>query len=64
MCWLIKTQAKDKALDHTFKVEEDIGLIVLEHLCHKLRIHVLDVDLLQVLVEHHDGLIQFLLWPY
>jgi hypothetical protein len=28
---------------------------------HELRVHVLDVDLLQVFVEHHDGLIQFLL---
>lgn len=45
----------------TFKVEKDIGLIVLEHLSDEFRVHVLDVDLLEVLVKHHDGLVQFLL---
>ena len=30
----------------TFKVEEHIGSIVLEHLSNKFNIHVLDVDLL------------------
>jgi hypothetical protein len=30
----------------TFKVEQDVGLVVLEHLCNKLYVHVLDVDLL------------------
>ena len=42
-------------------MEQNVGLIVLEHLCDKLRVHVLDVDLLEVLVQHHDGLVQFLL---
>jgi hypothetical protein len=31
---------------HTFQVEEDIGLVVLEHLCHELDVHVLDIDIL------------------
>ena len=31
---------------YTFEVEENIGLVVLEHLRHKLNIHVLDVDFL------------------
>lgn len=30
----------------TFKMKEDIGLIILKHLGHKLNIHVLDVDFL------------------
>ena len=30
----------------TFKVEEHIGSIVIEHLSNKLDVHVLDVDLL------------------
>jgi hypothetical protein len=47
--------------ERTFEMEENIGLVVLEHLSHQLRVHVLDVDLLQILVEHHDCLIQFLL---
>jgi hypothetical protein len=42
-------------------VEKDIGLVVLEHLSHELCIHVLDVDLLEVLVQHHNGLVQFFL---
>jgi hypothetical protein len=42
-------------------MEEDIRLIVLEHLSHKFRVHVLNVDLLEVFVQHHDGLIEFLL---
>lgn len=28
----------------TFKVKEHIGLVVLEHLCDQLDVHVLDVD--------------------
>jgi hypothetical protein len=47
--------------EHTFEVEENVGLVVLEHLSHQLRVHVLDVDLLQILVEHHNRLVQFLL---
>lgn len=31
---------------YTFKVEENIRLVVLEHLRDKLNIHVLDVDFL------------------
>ena len=42
-------------------MEEYVGLVVLEHLGHQLSVHVLDVDLLEVLVQHHDGLVQFLL---
>jgi hypothetical protein len=42
---------------HTLEVEENIRLVVLEHLRHKLRIHILDVDLLKILVEHHDGFV-------
>ena len=45
----------------TFKVEEDVGLVVFEHLSYELRVHVLDVDFLQILVQHHNGLIKFLL---
>lgn len=30
----------------TFEVEEDVGLVILEHLGDKLHIHVLDVDFL------------------
>jgi len=30
----------------TLEVEQDIGLIVLEHLSNKLNIHILDIDLL------------------
>jgi hypothetical protein len=45
----------------TFQVEKNVGLVVLEHLRHELCVHVLNVDLLQVLVQHHDGLVQFLL---
>ena len=46
----------------TFKMEEHIGLIALEHLCHELHIHVLDIDLLQSIVHHHDRFIEFHLW--
>jgi hypothetical protein len=42
-------------------VEEDIGLVVFEHLRDKLGVHVLDVDFLEILVEHHDSLIQLFL---
>ena len=31
---------------HTFQVEQDVGLVILEHLSDELYIHVLDVDLL------------------
>lgn len=64
-------------LNHTFKMEKNIRLVVLEHLCHQLNVHVLDVDLLsgcefeqtsrqhdaylEALVHDHDGFIQFLL---
>ena len=42
-------------------MKKNVGLVVLEHLSYELRVHVLDVDLLEVLVQHHDGLVQFLL---
>jgi hypothetical protein len=42
-------------------MEENIGLVVVEHLSHELRIHIRNVDLLQVLVKHHDSLVEFLL---
>lgn len=45
----------------TFEMEQNIGLVVLEHLRNKLGIHVLDVYLLQVLVQHHDGFVQLFL---
>jgi hypothetical protein len=32
---------------HTFKMEENIRLIVFEHLRHKLDVHILDIDFLQ-----------------
>lgn len=31
---------------HTLQMEEDVGLVVLEHLGHQLDIHVLDIDIL------------------
>lgn len=46
---------------NTFKVEQNVGLVVLEHLGNELRVHVLDVDLLEILVQHHDSLVQFFL---
>lgn len=30
----------------TLQVEEDVGLVILEHLGHQLNIHVLDIDVL------------------
>lgn len=45
----------------TLQVEQDVGLVVLEHLSDQLHVHVLDVDLLKTLVEYHDGLIELLL---
>jgi hypothetical protein len=42
-------------------MEEDIRLVVFEHLRDKLRVHILDVDFLEILVEHHDRFIQLLL---
>lgn len=38
----------------SFQVEENVGLVVLKHLSHKLHIHVLDVDLLEAFVHDHD----------
>jgi hypothetical protein len=32
---------------HTFEVEENVRLVIFEHLCHQLDIHVLDVNFLQ-----------------
>lgn len=46
----------------TFEMEQDIGLVILEHLRHKLGVHVLDVDFLEILVQHHNGFVQLLLW--
>lgn len=34
------------AFQHTFKMEKDVRLVILEHLSHKLYIHILDVDFL------------------
>lgn len=42
-------------------MEQNIGLVVLEHLRYQFHIHVLDVDFLQILVQHHDRFIEFLL---
>jgi hypothetical protein len=33
-------------------MEENIGLVVLEHLCDQLNVHILNVDLLYTLVNH------------
>lgn len=38
--------------DPTFKVEENVRLVVLEHLCDQFNIHVLNVDLLYPLVNN------------
>lgn len=35
-----------RSFNHTFKMEKNIRLVVLEHLSHQLDVHVLDVDLL------------------
>lgn len=60
----------------TLQVEENIGLVVFEHLGDKFDVHVLDVNLLDgirssllpkrtayldALVHHHDSLVEFLL---
>jgi hypothetical protein len=42
-------------------VEEHVGLVVFEHLRHELRIHVCYIDLLEVLVQCHDGFVQLFL---
>jgi hypothetical protein len=36
----------------TFKMEEDIGLVVLEHLGDQLDVHILNVDLLDAIVSN------------
>lgn len=63
LLWLVSAITKASQHDYvdTFQVEKNVRLVVLEHLSHKLGIHVLDVDLLQILVQHHDGLVQLLL---
>lgn len=48
----------------TFEVKENVGLVILEHLSDQLRVHVVDVDLLKILIEHHDRFIEFLLCTY
>jgi hypothetical protein len=45
----------------TFKMKENIRLVVLEHLAHELRVHVGEVDFLQVLVKLHHDFVQFFL---
>lgn len=45
----------------TFEMEEHIGLVVFEHLRDEFRIHVGEVDFLEVLVQHHDGFVEFFL---
>lgn len=57
-------------------MEEDVGLVVLEHLGDKLDVHILDINLLgairsnllskraaylNTLIHHHDSLVKFLL---
>jgi hypothetical protein len=42
-------------------MEEDVRLVVLEHLSHELCVHILNVDFLEVLIQHHNRLVQFLL---
>ena len=37
---------RQEASLHTFQVEEDVGLVVLEHLRDQFHVHVLDVDVL------------------
>jgi hypothetical protein len=38
-------------------MEENIGLVVLEHLCDKLNVHILNVDLLYTFVNNgQDGI--------
>jgi hypothetical protein len=54
--------SRDLQDPNTFEMEQNIRLVVLEHLGNKLGVHVLDVDLLKVLVQHHDCFIQLLLW--
>ena len=49
--WLQHRQQRENAnrkegWEYTFQMEKDIGLIILEHLCHQFDIHVLDIDLL------------------
>ncbi len=43
-------------------MEQHVGLVVLEHLCHELDVHVADVDLLQVLVQDCDRFVELFLW--
>jgi hypothetical protein len=47
---------------HTFKVEEHIGLVVLEHLSDQLHIHVLNVHLLETPIHYHHRFVEFLLY--
>jgi hypothetical protein len=47
--------------EHTLEVEQNIRLVVLEHLSNKLYIHVLNVDVLEGLIHHHNSLVEFLL---
>jgi hypothetical protein len=35
---------------YTFQVKKNVGLVVLEHLSYELRVHVLDIDLLEIFV--------------
>lgn len=47
----------------TFKMEEDIGLVVLEHLGDQLDVHILNVDLLDGIVSNGQEII-VVLSPY
>lgn len=40
---------------HTFKMEKNVGLVVLEHLGNKLNIHVLDVDFLSTVRSRSEN---------
>jgi len=47
---------------HTLKMEENIGLVIFEHLSDELNIHILNIDVLQSLVHHNNGLVELLLY--
>ena len=46
---------------HTFEMKQHVRLVILEHLSHKLDVHVLYVDLLETSVHDHHRLVELLL---
>jgi hypothetical protein len=56
-----RTHSWDPQNPDTFEMEQNVRLVVLEHLRNQLSVHVLNIDLLKVLVQHHDSFIQLLL---